>query len=442
MSETQERKGFFARATADKGSRKMLLFAGVVIVGAVAYAALGGSGGGRTETSQVRGAPNVTGTPDAIPNAAYGEAVRAADEQRVQAARNTNGGGATPSLRSNDAVDQLPTTLSGATEAAPVQRPVARPTPTPPPVVQPPPPVPQPQPQQVQRQQPTTPPPPPFDPQLAAAMVQRMEAMRGAQFAPAQTQYFAQNQAQQNPGQQQGGQSYQGMGSQGANALGMQGAAGFGQGQGGQGAQAAQAAYQQVSANGRQGRFQVPAAGSILYSRLIGRVNSDTPGPVVAEILQGPFARARLLGSFQFSEQGVVISFTSMTVPYTDGDGQERTEVVQIKAVAVDPSHLGTAMATDIDRHLFEKVGIAFGTAFLQGLGQAVAQSGASAVVGNFGTTVTNPTLDTQKQLLVAGGAAAGAAGQAFQQIYGNRRTTVTVDADTPFGLLFLGNGN
>jgi hypothetical protein len=52
---------------------------------------------------------------------------------------------------------------------------------------------------------------------------------------------------------------------------------------------------------------------------------------------------------------------------------------------------------------------------------------------------VQNPTLDTRRQLLVGAGAAAGAAGEVIQDIYGNRPPTIIVEAGTPFGLLFLG---
>lgn len=190
------------------------------------------------------------------------------------------------------------------------------------------------------------------------------------------------------------------------------------------------------------GRFQMPAPGTIFYSRILGEVNSDTPGPVLAEVLQGPFVNARLIGSFKSTPSGLVLSFNTMTVPYTDEDGNPQTEVMSIKTVAVDTSHLGTAIASDINNHLLLNLGMAFGTSFLQGLGMAAQESGSYAAMGPYGTTVANPVLSVPGEAMMALGSGAATAGQIFQNIYGNKPPTIIVNADTPFGLLFLGSGN
>jgi len=185
-------------------------------------------------------------------------------------------------------------------------------------------------------------------------------------------------------------------------------------------------------------RFTPPNPGTILYARLVGRVNSDVPGPVIGEILQGPFTGARLLGNFRFTERGVILQFSSMAVPYRE-EGEDKSETVPIGAVAVDTQHLGTAMATDIDRHIVERVALAFGTAFISGVGRAIGQGGATVTQGFGVRETTYPQLDATQQLWVGAGEAANAVGRVAESIWGNRRTTITVDAGTPFGLLFLG---
>lgn len=180
----------------------------------------------------------------------------------------------------------------------------------------------------------------------------------------------------------------------------------------------------------------VPLPGTILYARMLGRANSDTPGPVVAEILQGELLGARLVGQFQAGRDGLLIQFRTMTIPARNG---RPPSVVQIEAVAVDTDNLGASLATSVNRRELERIALAFGTAFMRGLGQAVAQSGAIVSQGLTGTIVQNRTLDTRQQLLVGAGAAAGAAGDVIQDIYGNRPPTIIVEAGTPFGLLFLG---
>ena len=422
MSESTSR---FKGIVATKGSRRLLYFAGAVIAIALVYVAFGST---RTpDVSRVNTPPQVSTVQGSKPlTPVMSNELKEADAQRARLAQAnaTNGAGAIPTIQIQNTANGLPTVLPGSEDppVAPPQpprpAPVAQPAPSLPP--QPPRPAPVPLPAtQVVAQGPV------IDQALMAAMQRQMSGiLKGMDGQPAQTIYFsASNAAAANA---QNGARTQG---------GLPGAPGQAQ------APAQVAPASQASVNGQRpgSRFLAPAAGTILYARLIGRVNSDVPGPVIAEVLQGPFSGSRILGSFQFTEEGVLIAFSTMTVPYTDEvDGTPKSEVMSVHGVAVDTEHLGTAMATDIDRHLLEKIGVGFATSFLSGLGQAVAQSGSSAVVGNGATTVTNPVLSSGKQLLVAGGAAAATAGGIFQQAYGNRRTTVTVEADTPFGLLFL----
>jgi intracellular multiplication protein IcmE len=419
MSDEIEKRGV-SRIMADGGSRKILLFAGAAVVAAVGYAVFAGHGKSAAETSAVHVAPGLPGAQGKVPvPPTYAKDIHQDDNQRADEAQHNLSKSATPTLVIPQAGTKLPGRLPGEGEEGP---PGAAQLAT---SAQVRPPVPA---------QAAPPPPPPrvvYDPGLTSSMVGYLKKLEPTAPVAAQTIYF------QDEKQGVNGKGIAGSAQSFATALA--GPAGSGA-PGAAAGQAAQAPQQAAAQQPAEGRFLAPAPGTILYSRLVGRVNSDTPGPVVAELEQGPFSGARLLGSFQFTEQGVIISFTTMTVPYTGDDGAVKSEVVPIRAVAVDTAHLGTAMATDIDRHILEKVGVAFGAAFLSGMGQAVSQSGSSAVVSPYGTTVTNPALSTNQELLIAGGSAAGAAGQVFQQIYGNRRTTITVEADTPFGLLFLGN--
>jgi intracellular multiplication protein IcmE len=182
--------------------------------------------------------------------------------------------------------------------------------------------------------------------------------------------------------------------------------------------------------------IQVPPPGTILYARLIGRANSDNPGPIVGEILQGDFLGARIVGQFQTGRDGLIMQFRTMTIPARNG---QPPRVVQIEAVAVDTDTLSSSLATSVNRRELERIAFAFGTAFLRGLGQAIGQSGTIVSRGLTGVVVQNPTFNTRQQLLIGAGAAAGAAGEIAQEIYGNRPPTIIVEAGTPFGLLFLG---
>lgn len=181
----------------------------------------------------------------------------------------------------------------------------------------------------------------------------------------------------------------------------------------------------------------LPLPGTILYAETIGEANSDAPGPVVVQVLQGPLAGARLIGTFRIAQEALVLEFDRMTVP-EDRQARKPARLVQLKAVAVDTEKLGTALATDVDRRLFEKVAFGFSAAFLQGFGQAVAQSGTTYSRDIYGSTFSTPKLSTKQQLFVAGGAAAGQVGSTLNSVFGNRPTTVKVRAGTPVGILFL----
>jgi intracellular multiplication protein IcmE len=415
----------------DHGSRRLFLLGGTVIaVGLIWYIFAGGPAK-IPEQSHLKAAPTLdSNTLTKAPDPRYVSEVDVANKYRADSASRNGGsamptavrsaeGAAVPSLDSID--DEQPMRPVPKTDVVPPRPFPAAPNALLPPVTQ--------QPEQKG---------PAFDSQRAEAMKKEMEGIaKLTNGMPAETTWFFQpDKDAKTTGNVGLAAASQSSGSLSNLNVPLTGA-------GSSGPMSATAAATQTPAQAGTSRFTEPAPSTILYARLIGKVNSDVPGPVVAEVLQGAFTHSRILGSFQFSEQGVLIKFDTMTVPYTDDAGVQQTETVPIHAVAVDSKDLGTAMFTDIDRHLLQKIGVGAATAFMSGFGQALAQSGATTTVNPLGgSTVTDPVLNTRQQLLIAGGAAASNAGNIFQQYWGNRRTTVTVDADTPFGLLFLGNSS
>ena len=434
MSETvdgAEKRGL-ARILADKKSRNILIGTGVLSGVVLGYVFLL-----RTpETappSRAITAPEIPSVPGTAPvSPAYLERQAEADRRASEEARQ-RGGSALPTPVAQSQTTRLPTSLS-LTEEQPRDAPPERPqrntpaadVPPPPPVVTRqavPQPVAQAAPGAGQRQM-----QPQMDGQLMNAMTAQMRQMMGAPAAPTTVFY-----TQPTQGEGRGGNEF---GAGGARQSALQAANAPREA-------ALNAALARQSQAGSAGgdntsRFTPPNPGTILYARLVGRVNSDVPGPVIGEILQGPFTGARLLGNFRFTERGVILQFSSMAVPYRE-EGEDKSDTVPIAAVAVDTQHLGTAMATDIDRHVVERVALAFGTAFMSGVGRAIGQGGATVSQGLGYRDTTYPKLDTTQQLWVGAGEAANAVGRVAESIWGNRRTTITVDAGTPFGLLFLG---
>lgn len=179
--------------------------------------------------------------------------------------------------------------------------------------------------------------------------------------------------------------------------------------------------------------YKLPLAGEIFYGQLVGKATSDAPGPVVAKILQGPYSGATLVGSFQTANEALVIKFSSMSL-------HEEGVTIPINAVAVDTKNIGTAMATNVDRHLMLNLGTTFVTSFIKGFGNAVTQSGSTTTENDeTGTTKTSNKVFDTKDLVWSGlSETASESGEVLKSKFGNRPTTVEVDAGTPIGILFL----
>jgi intracellular multiplication protein IcmE len=193
-----------------------------------------------------------------------------------------------------------------------------------------------------------------------------------------------------------------------------------------------------VSANSGQVVVPLkPFPGTVLYAEMVSEANSDAPGPVLARIEQGPLKGATLIGQFKAGQESLVIDFRRMTVVKNEG-GRQVSKTIDIEAYAVNTDTLSTAVATEVDRHLFQKIALTAATTFVQGFGNAIGQSGATVSRDPYGTTIAYPTLDTRQQLYMAAGQTAGQVGSIVQREFGNRPTTIKVRAGTPVGIMFL----
>lgn len=414
------------RIVKDKKSKRFLLIVGGVVFVGFAYSLLGGhktNTNTNTVQDSFRDAPKVQGgdVGGIAPPEQYKKILKEQDNSNIQRAKAT-GASATPSLVMQQKQASAPLTLGdgnehGSTDNTPLPQdnvgPQANALDNPMPDA----PIQTPAQVQVTPQQ--------VDPNAVNAMVQRLSLMRNTQLPglAVKTMYMVDDKtasAQQVHDTPDHNNALLSMNSVGGNAALSSG----------------------VASSSSAPHFSVPVAGTIIPSLLLGAVNSDIDSPVIAEISEGAFAGSRLLGNFSFTEQGLILHFKSMTVPYTNDDGEKASEVVAIDAIGVDKDTLSGGMASTIDRHLLVRVGVQFASAFLQGMGQAVAQSGATAVVSPYGgTTVSNPQLSLKNQLLMASGTGASQASNIFQSTFGNQRTTIKIKQHVPFGLLFLDSG-
>mgnify|MGYP001207559612 CR=1 FL=1 len=190
--------------------------------------------------------------------------------------------------------------------------------------------------------------------------------------------------------------------------------------------------------------FRTPVPGTILSGHFASEVDSRVPGVVMGVIDSGAFSGARIMGSFQTSQsKQLMVKFTGMTVTYEDDSGETRSKYISINALAVDPKTLSQGMATYVNTHMFAKVASTLATSFMQGIGEAIQQSGSSAMMSSSGgTVISEGTRNTTQQMLQAGGQAAQSIGSLLSQNLNSKPDTILIAQGTHFGLLFVGGAN
>ncbi|OIZ99541.1 hypothetical protein BEV13_05605 [Rickettsiella grylli] len=172
-------------------------------------------------------------------------------------------------------------------------------------------------------------------------------------------------------------------------------------------------------------------AGTILYAILLTAVNSDEPGPVLAEIVQGKFKGARLMGTLSNQGQKILLSFNTLTLPHL-------SKSVAINTVAIDENTARTALSSDTNNHYWLRYGTLFASAFLQGYGQSFLDYG-----NNYsGAVVINPSnqpidLSPRQRVFVGLGQVGEQYASALRNVF-NTPPTVKIYSGTPMGILFL----
>lgn len=177
-------------------------------------------------------------------------------------------------------------------------------------------------------------------------------------------------------------------------------------------------------------------AGTILHAVMLTSVNSDEPGPILAQITTGPYAGGRLIGKFELAKEAekIVVTFSTLTMQNAD-------KSFQISGYAVDPTTARTALASDVDHHYLERYGLFSAATFLKGYSQALTQSGStqtiSAGAAGVSATTTYPTLTTKQIALTALGSVGGEVSQPLKDGL-KRPPTVTLNTGTEIGILVM----
>lgn len=177
-------------------------------------------------------------------------------------------------------------------------------------------------------------------------------------------------------------------------------------------------------------------ASTIIPAVMITAVNTDEPGPVMAEIVSGPLKGARLLGQVVNAPTDVTDNIQKATIQFNTIQKNDWDQSYQVNVFAIDPNTSRTALASSVDNHYFRRYGLGLAAAFVEGLGDAYS---------NIGKTVTH----TDNATIVSMGQSAkeinrsalGNVGKKLGQEIGKIAdvpATIYVDAGETIGLLFM----
>lgn len=172
-------------------------------------------------------------------------------------------------------------------------------------------------------------------------------------------------------------------------------------------------------------------AGTIEYAQLITEANTDVPGPILAEVMTGPFKGGRLIGTFEETYNYLTLNFNTIVL-----DGIDYTA----DAVAIDPQTTLPGMATDINRRYFSRVILPVAADFVTGFASAVADSGNTTITITGDTvseTTSNVRSDDQEVALGVAQVGEGLSG-IINEIRENNPQLLRVRAGTPMGIFFV----
>ncbi|MDB5490748.1 MAG: DotG, partial [Micavibrio sp.] len=169
--------------------------------------------------------------------------------------------------------------------------------------------------------------------------------------------------------------------------------------------------------------------GKIEYAQLIIEANSDTPGPVLAELASGPLVGDRMIGSFSKQDEFLVLKFDTVVV---DGVG------LSTQAIALDPETSRPGVVTDVDHKYFTRVILPAAAAFISGIGGAISTSGSTTVAAGQGTVTTAQNdLNSKQEFFKGVEKASDKFGEVLTQDASNTQVRVRVAAGTKIGVLF-----
>lgn len=170
-------------------------------------------------------------------------------------------------------------------------------------------------------------------------------------------------------------------------------------------------------------------AGNIAYGQLLNELNSDIRGPVLVQILSGPFTGGRALGQFTLQKEYLVLSFNAIV---------KDAVYYKINGIALDEKTTLTGQRSDVDRHYFSRVILPAAAQFISGYASAVAETGTTTTTTAGGGVVQDDPEPDATEEVYAGMEEAADKVAGILDKNSNRPITVKLHKGTTLGILFL----
>lgn len=174
----------------------------------------------------------------------------------------------------------------------------------------------------------------------------------------------------------------------------------------------------------------VIGAGEIHYAQIITEANTDSPGPVLAQLMSGPLKGSRILGQFTPQRETLTLNFSTVVV---------NKESISINAIALDPDTTLPGLATEVDHRYWKRVALPAAAAFIEGLTTAIADSGRTTVTIQGETVAEESQAASDDQEVATGIAEAGEEiREILDDVVDDTEVLIKIDRGTPMGILFL----
>lgn len=170
-------------------------------------------------------------------------------------------------------------------------------------------------------------------------------------------------------------------------------------------------------------------SGTVNYAQLLTEANSDIPGPVMVQVLSGPLAGGRAIGTFKTMYEHLVLTFNVISYK-----GKE----YPVNAIALNPDTTLSGMATEVDHRYFTRLVLPAAASFMSAFGSSMGSADTKTTVAGDSVIVDTAKKSYDDALYEGLGQVGESIAGFFQEEAAQTKRLVRVAAGTPMGLFFL----